>query len=65
VQGDDLFEQAFEIYADGYPENEFTGLPVAEQLMRAFGEEFQRYLSDEQSVDDTLEAAQEAWLQEF
>jgi len=62
---DPLFEQAFEIYQGGYPANEFVGLPVAEQLMRSFDEQFQLLLTGDQSVDDTLKAAQEKWLSEF
>ena len=38
VSGDELFQTAFDIYQAGYPANEFTGLPVAEQLMRDFDE---------------------------
>ena len=38
VEDDELFKKAFEIYQSGYPANEFTGLPVAEELMRQFDE---------------------------
>ena len=62
---DPLFEQAFEIYQGGYPANEFVGLPVAEQLMRSFDEQFQLLLTGDQSVDEALKAAQEKWLSEF
>ena len=62
---DPLFETAFGIYQEGVPANEFVGLPVAENLMREFDEEFQRTLTGEQSVEEMLEAAQEAWLAEF
>ncbi len=62
---DELFTTAFEIYQAGYPANEFTGLPVAEQLMREFGEQFQALLDGQQDVDTTLENAQKAWLAEF
>ncbi|WP_026875040.1 ABC transporter substrate-binding protein [Jiangella gansuensis] len=65
VEGDELFSAAFEIYQSGYPANEFTGLPVAEELMRMFGEEFQRALDGDQSVDDALQTAQDRWLEEF
>ena len=41
VEDDELFQTAFDIYTSGYPANEFTGLPVAEQLMRLFDEQFQ------------------------
>ena len=62
---DPLFEEAFAIYQSGYPANEFVGLPVAEQLMRSFDEQFQLLLTGDQSVDETLKAAQEKWLSEF
>lgn len=65
VEGDELFGDAFEIYQAGYPENEFVGLPVAEQLMRLFSEQLQRTLTEGQSIDETLENAQAAWLAEF
>ena len=64
-QSDDLYKQAFDIYSAGYPANEFVGLPVAEQLMREFDEQLQGALTGDQSVDDALEKAQEAWLGEF
>lgn len=65
VTDDELFGQAFEIYQAGYPANEFTGLPVAEQLMRDFGEQLQKTLNGDQSVDDALANAQKAWEAEF
>jgi multiple sugar transport system substrate-binding protein len=64
-EGKELFEKAFEIYQSGYPANEFTGLPVAEELMRQFNTEFQRYLSGDISVDDMLATVQESWSAEF
>ena len=65
VEDDDLFKTAFEIYKAGYPANEFTGLPVAEELMRQLGEQLQAALDGQQSVDDALQKAQEAWTAEF
>lgn len=65
VADDELYATAFEIYQNGYPANEFTGLPVAEQLMRLFDEQFQVLLDGGQSVDEMLEKTQEAWLAEF
>lgn len=65
VEDDEIFGAAFEIYQAGYPANEFTGLPVAEQLMRSFGEELQRALDGQQNVQDALSAAQERWESEF
>lgn len=65
VEGDAVFQTAFDIWQQGYPANEFTGLPVAEDLMRTFSEELQRTLTEGQPVDTTLSNAQEAWMQEF
>ncbi|MFJ4997895.1 ABC transporter substrate-binding protein [Microbacterium sp. NPDC088619] len=65
VEDDELFAQAFEIYQAGYPANEFTGLPVAEELMRQLGEQLQSAFDGQQSVDDALKKAQEAWKAEF
>ncbi|WP_341994921.1 sugar ABC transporter substrate-binding protein [Microbacterium sp. LWH7-1.2] len=62
---DELFTTAFEIYQAGYPANEFTGLPVAEELMRQFGEQFQALLDGQQDVDQMLEAVQTSWSAEF
>jgi multiple sugar transport system substrate-binding protein len=65
VKGDALFQAAFDVWSEGYPANEFTGLPVAEQLMRDFSEQLQRTLAENQPVDETLSKAQETWMGEF
>jgi multiple sugar transport system substrate-binding protein len=65
VKDDAVFSTAFDIYKSGYPANEFTGLPVAEQLMRDFGEQFQKALDGQQSMEDALAAAQTKWEGEF
>ena len=65
VGDDELFATAFEIYQAGYPANEFTGLPVAEELMRQFGEQLQAMLDGQQSVDEMLDNTQAAWEAEF
>lgn len=65
VADDELFAKAFEIYQAGYPANEFTGLPVAEELMRLLGEQLQSALDGQQSMQDALEKAQESWEAEF
>jgi multiple sugar transport system substrate-binding protein len=65
VQTDELFGAAFEVFQAGYLANEFVGLPVAEELMRLFSEQFQLYLDGSQSVDDALNNAQEAWMAHF
>ncbi|GAA1237534.1 multiple sugar transport system substrate-binding protein [Microbacterium phyllosphaerae] len=65
VNDDELFKQAFDIYQAGYPANEFTGLPVAEDLMRQLGEQLQSAFDGQQSIDDALKKAQESWKAEF
>jgi multiple sugar transport system substrate-binding protein len=65
VQADELFGAAFKVFQDGYLANEFTGLPVAEDLMRQFDEQFQPYLDGSQSLDDTLNNAQGSWMENF
>ena len=65
VQSDELFAAAFDVFKTGYLANEFTGLPVAEELMRTFDEQFQLYLDGGQSLDEALNAAQEAWMENF
>ncbi|GAT72267.1 ABC transporter substrate-binding protein [Microbacterium hydrocarbonoxydans] len=65
VNDDELFKKAFEIYQAGYPANEFTGLPVAEDLMRQLGEQLQAAFDGQQSIDEALKKAQESWMKEF
>lgn len=65
VQTDELFAAAFDVFLNGYLANEFTGLPVAEQLMREFNEPFQLYLDGEMELEEFLTIAQEAWLGNF
>ena len=65
IEGDPLYKAAFAIYTKGYPANEFTGLPVAEELMRLFGSQFQKYLSGKQSLNAMLKAAQKSWKAKF
>ena len=65
VESDDLLKAAFDIYKEGYPANEFTGLPVADELMRSFDEQLQKTLTGDQSVAAMLKAAQQSWLSEF
>ena len=65
VNSDAISKKAFEIYTQGYPANEFTGLPVAEELMRLYGEQFQQYLSGKISVTKLADNAQAAWLKKF
>ncbi len=65
VKTDKLFADAFDVFKAGYLANEFVGLPVAEDLMRSFEEQFLLYLDGSQSLDDTLNNAQAAWMKNF
>jgi multiple sugar transport system substrate-binding protein len=58
---DPLFKTAFDIYKQGYPANEFVGLPKSEDLMRSFDEQLQLVLTGKTSVDDALAKSQESW----
>ena len=54
VETDELFAAAFDVFKTGYLANEFVGLPVAEELMRLFDEQFQLYLDGSQTLDECL-----------
>ncbi|MEV8510714.1 sugar ABC transporter substrate-binding protein [Dactylosporangium sp. NPDC051484] len=58
---DPLFKTAFDIYQQGYPANEFVGLPKSEDLMRSFDEQLQLVLTGKTTVADALAKAQESW----
>ena len=58
---DPLFKTAFDIYKEGFPTNEFVGLPKSEELMRTFDENLQLVLTGKQSVDDALNKTQQSW----
>ncbi|GAA2713077.1 ABC transporter substrate-binding protein [Micromonospora olivasterospora] len=58
---DPLFKTAFDIYQQGYPANEFVGLPKSEDLMRSFDEQLQLVLTGKTSVDEALAKSQESW----
>ncbi|MDR1104975.1 MAG: sugar ABC transporter substrate-binding protein [Treponema sp.] len=61
VESDPLFAKAFEIFKSGYLANEFTGLPVAEELMRIFDEEIQLMLDGKQTPEQAAARAQQKW----
>lgn len=65
VETDELFAQAFDVFQESVLVNEFTGLPRANELQRMLQEEFQKYLDGSQSLDDTLNTAQEEWMEVF
>lgn len=58
---DPLFKTAFDIYQQGYPANEFVGLPKSEDLMRSFDDQLQLVLTGKTGVEDALAKSQESW----
>lgn len=58
---DPLFKTAFDIYQQGYPANEFVGLPKSEDLMRSFDEQLQLVLTGKTGVEDALAKSQQSW----
>ena len=58
---DPRFKAAFDIYQQGYPANEFVGLPKSEDLMRSFDEQLQLALTGGATVDDALAKSQASW----
>lgn len=65
VTSDEIFAKAFEIFQESYLANEFTGLPVAVDLMRQFAVETQEMLEGQKTPEEAAAAAQEGWLEEF
>lgn len=65
VKADEMFGKGFEIFQSGYLANEFTGLPVAEELMRMLDEEVQLMLDGKQSAAEAAARAQKKWEAEF
>lgn len=65
VVSDPAFGKAFEIFQEGYLANEFTGLPVAVDLMRQFAVETQKMLEGDQTPEEAAAAAQAGWMKEF
>ena len=65
VTSDKLFGKGFKIFQSGYLANEFTGLPVAEELMRMFNEEIQLMLEGKQTAEQAAAKAQAKWIAEF
>ncbi|WP_432973030.1 ABC transporter substrate-binding protein [Dactylosporangium sp. CA-233914] len=58
---DPMFKTAFDIYQQGYPANEFVGLPKSEDLMRSFDEQLQLVLTGKTTVKDALAKSQQSW----
>lgn len=65
TKSDPLFAEAFKIYQSGKLANEFVGLPVAEDLMRALNVEVQKMFDGQQTSVEAAAAAQTAWLAAF
>ena len=65
VSSDAMYAKAFEIFKSSYLANEFVGLPVAEQLMRAFDEEMQMMLDGKESAERAAANAQAKWNKLF
>lgn len=61
VKTDELFAKAFEIFQDSYLINEFTGVPVSEELQRKMNEYMQQMLDGNITVDEALASTQAAW----
>jgi multiple sugar transport system substrate-binding protein len=65
VESDPLFKLAFEIFQNGTIANEFVGLPVAEELMREFAQEYQAALEGQQTMEQAAAKAQAKWMTHF
>lgn len=65
AEDDELVGEAFRLWNESEPVNEFTGLPVAEELMRQFSQQLQLAMDGKQTVEESLQKAQAAWENEF
>ncbi len=65
ITSDAIYAKAFQIFKSGYLANEFTGLPVAEQLMREFDEQIQLMLDGKQTAEQATAKAQAEWVKSF
>jgi multiple sugar transport system substrate-binding protein len=61
VDGDELFQQAFDVYQDSDLVTELEGLPKALDLNRNLNENLVKLLEGDQDVDQTADALQEYW----
>jgi multiple sugar transport system substrate-binding protein len=64
-KSDPLFTTAFQIYQQGYLANEFTGAPVAEELMRQMDIEVQKLLQGQETAQQAAAATQKQWEAEY
>lgn len=65
IEKDEILAKAYEIWNAGVPANEFTGLPVAEQLMREFDEGLQQVLSENANISSVLKDVESKWNSKF
>lgn len=61
ITEDERIADAFDVWNEGTPVDEFIGLPVSEQLMRTLDEQVQRALAGDATSQEALEAAQAEW----
>lgn len=61
VDGDELFQQAFDVYQESDLVTELEGLPKALDLNRNLNENLVKLLEGDQDVDQTADALQEYW----
>lgn len=60
------FKSSYEIYKTAKPiENQFSGLPQAQELMRTLDQELQTALDGKQTVEQALTNTQEKWTKVF
>ena len=57
--------KAFKIFNNGYLDNEFTGLPVAVELMRMFNYDVQLMIQGNQCPEETAANTHAKWIGEF
>lgn len=63
---DPLFVKAYGLFQNSYAINEFTGLPIAEELMRTFDEQLQLLIDgDTSSTSEMLSETQDIWADAF
>lgn len=58
-------EEAFEVYSNSVPTNEFDGLPDAQELMREYLDELQPALQSDIPTAEMLQNVQTAWESHF
>jgi multiple sugar transport system substrate-binding protein len=59
------YKQAFNVYSQRVPMNEFVGLPQSTQLMTDFVTEFQKFMAGQESTATMLKNIQAQWTKVF